>query len=309
MPHQPRTHHHKGTVCRVTPASTDRGPFDGACAAYEAQCSIPPTSLPEQEAESLPTSSLDTIHDLPSSGTHTPAAYCENDSLDCPSLKGMCGTWTFQQWMESMRFALDSLVKTSAQPEAGKESLASEADSIGKLCEQLTLFDLPGCSLKTAHSSGPEADTSSSVTLWREDIPGATESCPRLMSALRTGVTAGGALQGVPTPTVCGNYNRKGASQTSGDGLATFAAKWPTPRARDCQPEGLAGGMRRMEKKSTNSRPLREQIGASDGGPLNPAWVEWLMGWPIGHTASSASETVKSRSALRRRGASLEVRS
>jgi hypothetical protein len=24
---------------------------------------------------------------------------------------------------------------------------------------------------------------------------------------------------------------------------------------------------------------------ASDGGQLNPEWVEWLMGWPIGWTA------------------------
>ena len=45
------------------------------------------------------------------------------------------------------------------------------------------------------------------------------------------------------TPTVCGNYNRKGASKTSGDGLAT-------------------------------------QV----GGKLNPTWVEWLMGWPLGWT-------------------------
>ena len=23
---------------------------------------------------------------------------------------------------------------------------------------------------------------------------------------------------------------------------------------------------------------------ASEGGPLNPTWVEWLMGWPLGWT-------------------------
>ena len=36
-----------------------------------------------------------------------------------------------------------------------------------------------------------------------------------------------------PTPTVCGNNNRKGASPTSGDGLATTVKMWPTPQARD----------------------------------------------------------------------------
>jgi hypothetical protein len=26
-------------------------------------------------------------------------------------------------------------------------------------------------------------------------------------------------------------------------------------------------------------------------GKLNPEWVEWLMGWPIGHTALEDAET------------------
>jgi len=52
------------------------------------------------------------------------------------------------------------------------------------------------------------------------------------------------------TPTMHGNWNRKGASATSCDGLATQA-----------------------------------------GGQLNPAWLEWLMGWPIGWTESEHSAT------------------
>ena len=57
----------------------------------------------------------------------------------------------------------------------------------------------------------------------------------------------------VPTPTVCGNYNRKGASPSSGDGLATWAAN-------------------------------------PDGGRLNPTWVEWLMGWPLNWSAMQPME-------------------
>lgn len=52
------------------------------------------------------------------------------------------------------------------------------------------------------------------------------------------------------TVTTKGNYNRKGASPTSGDGLAT-------------------------------------QV----GGPLNPEWLEWFMGFPIGWTESGPLET------------------
>jgi len=78
-----------------------------------------------------------------------------------------------------------------------------------------------------------------------------------------------------PTPTVCGNYNRKGASPTSGDGLATAVLKCATPTARDWR-----SGKASQATMERNSRPLSEQI----GGSLNPTWVEWLMGWPLGWT-------------------------
>jgi hypothetical protein len=78
-----------------------------------------------------------------------------------------------------------------------------------------------------------------------------------------------------PTPTVCGNYNRKGASATSGDGLATAVLKCATPTARDWR-----SGKASQATRDKNSRPLSEQI----GGSLNPTWVEWLMGWPLGWT-------------------------
>ena len=74
-----------------------------------------------------------------------------------------------------------------------------------------------------------------------------------------------------PTPTVCGNYNRKGLSKTSGDGLATAVAKWPTPVARMWKDSGSPSEFKR------NEVPLAAQV----GGTLNPDWVEWLMNWPI----------------------------
>ena len=77
-----------------------------------------------------------------------------------------------------------------------------------------------------------------------------------------------------PTPTVYGNHNRKGGSKYSGDGLATAVRKWPTPTVQDAKNNGGPSQHRR------NSLPLNAEV----GGPLNPQWVEWLMGWPIGWT-------------------------
>lgn len=38
-----------------------------------------------------------------------------------------------------------------------------------------------------------------------------------------------------PTPTVCGNNNRKGLTKTSGDGLATAVLTYPTPKCQDAR--------------------------------------------------------------------------
>jgi DNA (cytosine-5)-methyltransferase 1 len=89
-----------------------------------------------------------------------------------------------------------------------------------------------------------------------------------------------------PTPTEDGNYNRKGASKKSGDGLAT--AVWCTPQARDGDQRGPADP--NVREAQGHSVSLHDQI----GGQLNPPWVEWLMGFPLGWTDSSASETPSS---------------
>ena len=56
--------------------------------------------------------------------------------------------------------------------------------------------------------------------------------------------------------------------------LAQAVKLWPTPQARDW-------------KDGSNPKPHgrhSEPLGVQVGGSLNPAWVEWIMGWPIGWT-------------------------
>jgi hypothetical protein len=80
------------------------------------------------------------------------------------------------------------------------------------------------------------------------------------------------------------------------DTLTAVTATWPTPMTRDHR--SIYAGEETMEK---NSRPLSEAASlfglpdqpTHDGPPssrerrtLNPRFVEWLMGWPIGWTAS-----------------------
>lgn len=102
-----------------------------------------------------------------------------------------------------------------------------------------------------------------------------------------------------PTPTVSGNHNRKGASPTSGDGLATAVLKrglWALPTAHDAKDTGTAPSEGRR-----NSPCLAFQA----GGKLNPRWVEWLMGWPIGHASLERLEMDKFQAWRRLHGSCL----
>ncbi|CAJ2720974.1 Uncharacterised protein [Burkholderia pseudomallei] len=78
--------------------------------------------------------------------------------------------------------------------------------------------------------------------------------------------------------------------------LAMMARKgmWPTPCASASKGSSPAALKRKSGKDRSNDR-IDHAVMASDGGQLNPEWVEWLMGWPIGHTALEPLETAKYR--------------
>ena len=72
--------------------------------------------------------------------------------------------------------------------------------------------------------------------------------------------------------------------------LSQAVQMWPTPVARDYRHPGRS----RMERTGgTQGEPLPQQV----GGALNPTWVEWLMGWPLGWTDLKPLGTDKSLSA------------
>jgi hypothetical protein len=67
---------------------------------------------------------------------------------------------------------------------------------------------------------------------------------------------------------------------------------WPTPLASDYKGKGMSRE-RRATRKLDN---LCSAVMATDGvGTLNPTWVEWLMGFPLEHTALEPSEMPLSR--------------
>jgi len=83
---------------------------------------------------------------------------------------------------------------------------------------------------------------------------------------------------------------------------ATANKNWPTPNANDNRDRG------NLSNPCIKKRIARgKQVGLSmcvseESGQLNPTWVEWLMGWPLGWTACEPLETGKCHNARLKHG-------
>jgi hypothetical protein len=137
----------------------------------------------------------------------------------------------------------------------------------------------------------------------------------------------------VPTPTASDHIERRSTSSevlnfetNKTVSLDRWVRMWPTPTAGDSKSSGSLntasskahagvsltdavrgdGGRGRMyptptvQDASNNGGPSQYQrnslpLNAVAGGSLNPTWVEWLMGFPLGWTVCDASATRSSR--------------
>ena len=117
-----------------------------------------------------------------------------------------------------------------------------------------------------------------------------------------------------PTPTACmskgtsmNSLTRKTGQSRANDRLdhAVLAETYPTPCASDATKWNT---MTRAERIARGQQiRLCNQLSTPEnrvGGQLNPPWVEWLMGWPIGWTDLKPLETDKFQSWLQQHGGS-----
>jgi hypothetical protein len=171
----------------------------------------------------------------------------------------------------------DSLAKTFPPPEKAQGSKASEAECGNTWRESSVKFDLVSRSWKTH------------LCLWEEGLPLSSVILPR-WGMMRDGVlwerttpehlTSENESGLWPTPCLPGNGGNHGKKKLK-------AMLWPTPQARDHKgPPGKG-----CQERGGHQSSLPEEI----GGQLNPTWVEWLMGWPLGWTNCDASGTDKFR--------------
>ena len=263
--------------------------------------------LPVLAAESSADTSLAGERSVLSSKTPMPHAYLCSDKTKGFSRLSRSGM-TFGHLTESRGEAVltwclaASRAKTFRQLGEAPESMASGLGSGARWRELFQRFDRDSFSWRTHRCLFDEVCPESSVTLPRWGMIVAGVLWERLTPGLPTSDTGSGLW---PTPKASaggpdfskmnGRDNRPMGPSLS---LPTMVALWPTPCAsegRDCGTnwQSLAA----MDKHGRIARRM-----ATRGGPetqqtqsaqLNPNWVEWLMGWPIGWTALGRLEMVK----------------
>lgn len=274
-------------------------------------------SLPALAAAYLADTCSDGAPFAPSSGSPTPQAYCAPDKMTAffrPSRFGM----TFAPLTDDRGAALLTWyragfpARTSAPPAKAQASTASDPACGAKWRELSVKYDRDSSSWKTHRC------------LWDEDLPESSLTLPkwgsmrdgvlseRMTSALPTAETDAGLwatpsatdgtrggtitenMTGVslvqmvntprhwPTPTKadgCGGPGHSG--RAGGLNLRTAVKTWPTPTVNDSKNCTLPPSQ--IHHDNIPGALLRD--GEQAGGQLNPAWVEWLMNWPINWTS------------------------
>ena len=185
-----------------------------------------------------------------------------------------------EKWMSSLR---DSHVNHSAKPETSWESMIP--DISGQMSrESLAKYDLQSSSWKTYQMSLTMLERISLEICPKWGIVVHGELFERQMPKHHTKGEGSSRLRSIPTPTTMDSQflnSKRTVMKTSmeqgnwrGIGLKDYVQMFPTPTATANQT------CPSMIEKGGSFNNLSE----SKSGKLNPEWVEWLMGWPIGWT-------------------------
>jgi hypothetical protein len=192
-------------------------------------------------------------------------------------------------------FLAGFLAKTSAQPEREQALTELEADCGKKWRGLLVKWDQDMFSSKTVLCSEQEDSTLFSKTLpkWGMMLDGECweQLTPvRLTKETECGLEPNGEtfFHTPNTGGLNGGSNSRRALEKRMESL------WPTPGANE---DSYRLGGNSQQSKSLGSIARREALAESpeSGGQLNPPWVEWLMGWPLGWTDLKPLETDKSQ--------------
>jgi len=283
---------------------------------------------------------LDGEQSVLSSGNNIPQAYCAPDKMTGFSRLSRFGM-TYKPLTETRGEELltlyleDFLAKTSLPQEKVQGLMESEAECGEKWRGSFTKYDPSSCSWKTHQCSllGDLDEFSETWPQWGLMRDGECWEQQMLAQTIR-GTESGFVPNGVDyfhTPNTTGldggsnsrkalkkrllptpdasqrgptkDYNPQAKSQ-SGRTLQSFAAKFPTPQASDNRDRGNMSNPSVQRRVAIGKQISLSQSVHPTSGQLNPTWVEWLMGWPLGWTDLKPLEMDKSLSVQQQPGES-----
>lgn len=241
-----------------------------------------------------------------------PQAYCANDKMTAFFRLSRFGM-TYAPLMESlggellMWYREGFRVRTSVVRGGERELMESKADCGGRWPESFTIYDRDSHSWRTHQCSlfGGLEKFSGTWPRWGMMRNGACSE--RMMSELPISEKGSGYWR---TPHAsdgeggimemrsgtAGHYKLRDQVQEKNKQF------WPTPQSRDgAHNESGFSNQRSLPKEvkifptptvndSKNNAPPSQAkrntppLNSVIGGALNPTWVEWLMGWPLGWT-------------------------
>jgi hypothetical protein len=258
--------------------------------------------------------------------------YCKGKLMDS-YLDSLCGM-TFAPLTDtpgeakSMSSAGVFPVRTSLPQEKGMDSTEKGRDSGHIWRGWLAKFDPLLCLWRTAQCSllGEEQELLQTLPKWGMTRSGLLWELPMLAHLTNgtgcglspdnesffhapntTGMDGGSngrkalrkRLELLPTPNARDWKDSQTAGNRNSPGLGVVA-HWPTPRTA-----GMCGGSGSWDLLNKNTTVEEARLmGAGNGGQLNPPWVEWLMGWPIGWTDLKPLEMDKSHCVPQQHGES-----
>lgn len=200
---------------------------------------------------------LDGAQSAPLSETPTQQAYCSRGKMtECSRLSrfGM----TFAPLTESRGeelltlYLADFRARTLARQEPEQELTESEAAYGERWHESSVRYDRDLHSWKTH------------LCLWDEVLPWSSVTLPKW------GMTRSGFVFQHPT-----------AERPIS---VTVSGLWPTPQASDNRDRGNLSSPAIKRRAEKGKQLMLSQVVSDQNGRLNPTWVEWLMGWPLGWT-------------------------
>lgn len=220
-----------------------------------------------------------------------------------------------------------SPAKILATPEKAQDSPENEADYFTKPCESFASWNQDLLCWKTSQRcllegwetfSGrwPRSGTMLNGTVYRQQplvrrisAIGSSSfvTTPTVKNSIRSEAFRNGRTPNpaelaafCPTPTAGDAKNSRnatanrqpGSRHNSGTTLCDYVTLYPTPTATDGNKwNNSSNDDRRKRGQSIRLSSEPDESGKVIGGRLNPQWVEWLMGFPIGWTDLEALET------------------